>query len=126
MNKEVEQNKAVKGAKGRNKVISIAIKDKQALYMAYTPFVQDGGLFVPTKKDYNLGDEMFLLVKIIDEVEPVSISGKVIWITPPGALGNRPEGVGVQFTGDTAVKTKNLIESKLGASLSLGRGTHTM
>lgn len=126
MNKEVEQNKAVKGAKGRNKVISIAIKDKQALYMAYMPFVQDGGLFVPTKKDYNLGDEMFLLVKIIDEVEPVSISGKVIWITPPGALGNRPEGVGVQFTGDTAVKTKNLIESKLGASLSLGRGTHTM
>ena len=126
MNKEVEQNKTVKGAKGRNKVISIAIKDKQALYMAYMPFVQDGGLFVPTKKDYKLGDEMFLLVKIIDEVEPVSISGQVVWITPPGALGNRPEGVGVQFTGDTAVKTKNLIESKLGASLSLGRGTHTM
>ena len=126
MNKEVTPKKPAENGSSRNKVISIAIKDKQALYMAYMPFVQDGGLFVPTKKDYNLGDEMFLLVKIIDEVEPVSISGKVIWITPPGALGNRPEGVGVQFTGDTAVKTKNLIESKLGASLSLGRGTHTM
>lgn len=125
MNKEVTQEKNL-DSNARNKVISIAIKDKQALYMAYMPFVQDGGLFVPTKKEYNLGDEFFLLVKIIDEIEAVSISGKVIWITPAGALGNRPQGVGVQFTGDNAKKTRNLIESKLGASLSLGRATHTM
>jgi len=112
--------------KGRNSVISIAIKDKQALYMSYMPYVKNGGLFVPTKKDYNLGDEMFLLVKIMDEVEPVHISGKVIWVSPPGALGNRPQGVGVQFMGDDAKKTANLIESKLGASISLTRSTHTM
>jgi len=110
----------------RSSVISIAIKDKQALYMSYMPFVKNGGLFVPTKKDYNLGDEMFLLVKIIDEIEPVHISGKVIWISPPGALGNRPRGVGVQFMGDDAKATANLIETKLGASISLTRATHTM
>lgn len=126
MNKEVQKQISPEQIAGRNKVISIAIKDKQALYMAYMPFVKDGGLFVPTPKDYNLGDEMFLLVRIIDEIEPVSISGKVVWITPPGALGNRPQGVGVQFVGDNAQKTKNLIESKLGGSLSLGRATHTM
>jgi len=113
-------------AKERNAVISIAIKDKQALYMSYMPFVENGAIFVPTKKDYNLGDEMFLLVKIMDEIEPVHISGKIIWISPPGALGNRPQGVGVQFTGDTARATVNLIESKLGASVSLTRPTHTM
>ncbi|MFT5574459.1 MAG: type IV pilus assembly protein PilZ [Cryomorphaceae bacterium] len=112
--------------KERNAVISIAIKDKQALYMSYMPFVTNGGLFVPTQKDYKLGDEMFLLVKIIDEVEPVHISGKVIWVSPVGALGNRPRGVGVQFIGEGAHKTVNLIESKLGASISLTRATHTM
>lgn len=112
--------------KTRNAVISIAIKDKQALYMSYMPFVENGALFVPTKKDYNLGDEMFLLVKIMDEIDPVHISGNIIWISPPGALGNRPQGVGVQFTGDTAAATRNLIESKLGASISLTRSTHTM
>lgn len=112
--------------KTRNAVISIAIKDKQALYMSYMPFVENGGIFVPTKKDYNLGDEMFLLVKITDEADPVHISGNIIWISPPGALGNRPQGVGVQFTGDTAAATRNLIEGKLGASLSLTRGTHTL
>ena len=112
--------------KPRNSVISIAIKDKQALYMSYMPFIANGGLFVPTKKDYKLGDEMFLLVKIMDEQDPVQISGKVVWISPPGALGNRPVGVGIQFVGDDATKTKNLIEKKLGASVSLTRATHTM
>jgi len=112
--------------KGRNAVISIAIKDKQALYMSYMPFIENGGLFVPTKKEYNLGDDMFLLVKIMDEIEPVHIAGKVAWVSPPGALGNRPRGVGVQFTGDDAKKTVHLIEDKLGASASLTRATHTM
>lgn len=112
--------------KDRSSVISIAIKDKQALYMSYMPYVRNGGLFVPTKKDYNLGDEMFLLVQIMDEPEPLQISGEVVWISPPGALGNRPRGVGVQFTGETARKASGLIESKLGASISLTRSTHTM
>ena len=110
----------------RNPVISIAIKDKQALYMSYMPFIEGGGLFVPSGKDYNLGDEMFLLVHIMDEDEPVNISGRVVWITPKGALGNRPVGVGIQFSGDNAKEVSDLIESKLGASLSLTRGTHTM
>ena len=110
----------------RSSVISIAIKDKQALYMSYMPFVKDGGLFVPTKKDYNLGDEMFLLVKVMDEQEPIQISGKVVWVSPPGALGNRPRGVGVQFVGETAQKAANLIEGKLGGSITLTRATHTM
>lgn len=110
----------------RNAMISIAIKDKQALYMSYMPYVKNGGLFVPSKKDHNLGDELFLLVQIMDLEEPIHITGKVIWISPPGALGNRPRGVGVQFQGDDAKKTAELIEAKLGGSLSLTRPTHTM
>ena len=110
----------------RSSVISITIKDKQALYMSYMPFIKNGGLFVPTKKDYNLGDELCLLVRIMDEEEPMQISGKVVWVSPEGALGNKPRGIGLQFLGDTAKKTARLIESKLGASVSLTRGTHTM
>ena len=94
--------------------------------MSYMPFIKGGGLFVPTKKDYDLGDELFLLVKLVGEVDPLKISGKVIWISPPGALGNRPRGVGVQFVGDAARNASNMIEGKLGASVSLTRNTHTM
>ncbi len=122
----MNDQKAGAAGKPRNSVISIAIKDKQALYMSYMPFIQGGGLFVPTKNDHNLGDELFLLVTIMDEPEPTQISGKVVWISPPGALGGRPPGVGLQFTGDDAHHTVRLIESKLGASVSLTRATHTM
>ncbi|NNC98966.1 MAG: pilus assembly protein PilZ [Gammaproteobacteria bacterium] len=129
MNSKQGNNQAAGGDNGgreRSSVVSIAIKDKQALYMSYMPYVTNGGLFVPTKKDYNLGDEMFLLVKIMDEPDPLQISGKVVWISPPGALGSRPRGVGLQFIGDTAKKAMTLIENKLGASASLTRATHTM
>ena len=52
--------------KKRDQVISIAIKDKQALYMSYMPFIDGGGLFVPSKKEHELGDELFFLAKIMD------------------------------------------------------------
>ena len=110
----------------KGSVISIAIKDRQALYMAYMPFLKNGGIFIPTKKDFEMGKELFLLLQIIDEDEPIKIQGKIVWITPAGALGNRPQGVGVQFTGDNATDVVALIEKKLGATLSLTRATHTM
>lgn len=39
-------------------ILSLSIKDKAALYAAYMPFVKNGGLFIPTKKRYRLGDEV--------------------------------------------------------------------
>ena len=113
-------------SKDRSSVISMTIKDKQALFMAYMPAVTNGGLFVPTKRNYEMGDELFLLVRIIDEPEPVKISGHVVWVSPAGSTGNRPQGVGIQFSGDDAPQAKALIERRLGVSLSLDRKTHTM
>jgi type IV pilus assembly protein PilZ len=112
--------------RGRPSVISISIRDKQALYMAYMPFVVGGGLFVPTTRAFSLGDEVFLLVQLMGENEKNAIAGKVVWITPKGAQGNRPQGVGVQFTGAEHEVLKSRIENQLGASLNSKRPTHTM
>lgn len=116
----------VKPERDRSSVISIRIKDKQALYLSYMPYVQGGGLFVPTTKDFNLGDELFLLVKLMDEREPLKISAKIVWLNPIGTSENRPAGIGVQFLGESAKKATNLIEDKLGTALSSTRNTHTM
>ena len=40
---------------GRQGILSLAVRDKNALYAAYMPFIKNGGLFVPTKKSYTLG-----------------------------------------------------------------------
>ena len=48
----------VAGAGGaRQGILSLAIKDKAALYNAYMPYLKSGGIFVPTPKRYFLGDD---------------------------------------------------------------------
>ena len=81
----------------RNGILSLTIKDKSVLYAAYMPFVRNGGLFIPTAKSYKLGDEVFMLLNLMDEPEKIPVAGKVVWITPQGAQGNRVAGIGVQF-----------------------------
>ncbi len=110
---------------GRSGILSLSIKDKAALYSAYMPFVTNGGLFVATDKNYKLGEEIFLLLNIMDEPEKIPVAGKVVWVTPQGAQGNRSAGIGVQFSDqdDTARRT---IENHLAGSLQSDRPTHTM
>ena len=74
---------------GRNGILSLTIKDKSVLYAAYMPFIKNGGLFIPTSKQYQLGDEVFMLLKLMDEPEKIPVAGKVVWVTPKGAQGNK-------------------------------------
>ncbi len=110
---------------GRNGILSLTIKDKAVLYSAYMPFLSNGGLFVPTNKAYKIGDEVFMLLTLIDEPEKIPIAGKVVWVTPKGAQGNRTAGIGVQFSEqDAAANAK--IENHLAGALGSDRPTHTM
>ena len=115
------------GGMPRQGILSLAIKDKGALYNAYMPFVKSGGLFVPTNKRYNLGDEVFILLSLMEEKDRLPVAGKVIWITPPGSQGNRAAGIGVQFN-ETAdgEAAKSKIETILAGTLGAERLTHTM
>lgn len=115
------------GPGARQGILSLAIKDKSALYNAYMPFVKGGGVFVPTTKRYFIADEVFLLVTLLEDKERLPVAGKVIWVTPPGAQGNRVAGIGVQFA-DThegeAVRGK--IETLLAGILNSDKPTHSM
>jgi type IV pilus assembly protein PilZ len=111
---------------GRQRILSFVIKDKQALYASYMPFIKNGGLFIPTTKHYNLGDELFLLLQLMDEKERVPVAGKVIWVTPLGAEGNRQVGVGIQFSDQDKGDARRKIEQYLAGGLEAERPTHTM
>jgi type IV pilus assembly protein PilZ len=109
----------------RNGILSLTIKDKAVLYAAYMPFLEHGGLFIPTNKPYKLNDEVFMLLNLMDEPEKIPVAGKVVWVTPRGAQGNRAAGIGVQFNAqDDTANTK--IENYLAGSLESDRPTHTM
>ena len=107
-------------------VLSLAIKEKVALYAAYMPYVKGGGLFIPTNKPFKIGEEVFMLLSLIDDPMKLKVVGHVVWVTPAAQAG-RPQGVGVQFSDkDGGFEAKNKIEGLLGSALKSSRATHTM
>jgi type IV pilus assembly protein PilZ len=111
----------------RPSVLSLAIKEKAALYAAYMPFLKNGGVFVPTAKPYKLGDEIYLILALMDDPNKYPIAGKVAWITPAGANNNKAQGIGVHFPDDeTGTRARLRIEEILGAALRSSRATHTL
>ncbi len=113
-------------SKSKQGILSLNIKDKNALYAAYMPFLKNGGLFIPTTRQYELGDEVFMLLSLMEETERIAVAGKIVWITPKGAEGYRAAGVGVQFTDEDQGQTRSKIETHLAGALKSDRPTHTM
>lgn len=110
----------------RQGILSLSIKDKNALYAAYMPFIKNGGLFIPTKREYEMGEEVFMLLNLMEETERLPIAGKIIWKTPGGAEGYRAAGIGVQFSDQDGGTARNKIETYLAGALESDRSTHTM
>lgn len=107
-------------------ILSLAIKDKSSLYAAYMPFVKNGGLFIPTNKNYSIGDEVFMLLTLMEETEKLPVAGQIVWVTPAGAQGSRIAGIGVQFSNQDNGSVRNKIETYLAGALKSDRQTHTM
>ena len=107
-------------------MLSLSIKDKASLYASYMPYVKNGGLFIPTNKAYSLGDEVFMLLTLMEDGNRLPVAGKIIWITPMGAQGNRARGIGVQFAPQDKGQTRSKIETHLAGALKADRITHTM
>lgn len=111
----------------RPTVLSLAIKEKAALYAAYMPYLKNGGMFVPTQKPYKIGDEIYLILALMDDPNKYPIAGKVVWITPAGANHNKAQGIGVHFPDDdSGHRARQRIEEILGAALRSSRATHTL
>lgn len=111
----------------RPTVIQLSIKEKAALYAAYIPLFAEGGIFVPSARDYQLGMDVYVLLTLPDDPQRYPIAGKVAWITPAGAAGTRTQGIGIRFPADEKSKMlKARIEEILGAHLASDRVTQTL
>ncbi|MGE0801802.1 MAG: PilZ domain-containing protein [Lautropia sp.] len=113
-------------ASARPSVISLSIKEKGALYAAYMPFLQNGGLFVPTQRRVQLGDDLYVILTLLDDPAKIAISGKVAWITPAGTTG-RQQGVGIQFAkSEASNQARARIEDQIGPALKSSRPSNTV
>jgi type IV pilus assembly protein PilZ len=112
---------------GRPAVMQLTFREKGALYAAYMPMLTEGGLFVPTQREYRLGDDIYLLLSLPDDAQRFPVAGKVAWITPANASGGRTQGVGVRFPTDEKTRLLRLkIEEILGTTLQSSKPTQTL
>lgn len=112
----------------RKGILSLKISDQNTLYHAFMPFLKNGGLFIPTNKKYSLGEEVFLLLTLMDDPEKIPVAGNIAWVTPEGAQGNQAAGIGVHFSNvdDSGTVVRGKIESYLVERLKSDKATHTM
>ena len=105
----------------KKSMISVVMPDKASLYSAYMPFLLGGGLFISTEHGYELGDSVFIRLKLPGEPDPVPVACRVVWCT----LSEKSLfGIGLQFLDDDLVQGK--IESYLIGSLGSDKPTATM
>ncbi len=125
INTAIESEPPAKAA-ARPSVISLSIKEKGALYAAYMPFVEFGGLFVPTQRPAQLGDDLYVVLTLMDDPAKVAIPGKVVWVTPAGTTG-RQQGIGIQFSKtEASIQARSKIEDLLGSTLKSSRSSNTV
>lgn len=117
---------AAPGAPQRPNVLSLSIKDQAGLYGAYMPFLTHGGIFVPSNRPFRLGEQVFLVLSLLDRPQKYQIQGTVAWITPVGTPLKTP-GVGVHLPDDDNGRAlKRAVEELLGKTVESGRPTQTL
>lgn len=106
--------------------INCSFTNQKSLYLAYMPFIKGGGLFIRSNQNFALGMKVILFVNLMNEPEILKIEAKIVWLTPQGAQGNKPAGIGVQFMGNNSQYFCNKIETYLADMLKSIQATDTM
>lgn len=105
-------------------VLSYVINDPVELNLSYMPFINGGGLFVPTPRVFSLGEKVLIDLKLPGKTETSRIEGKIVWMTPANALHHVLPGIGIQFIGADALVIRNQIEANLDSSMEVGGYTY--
>lgn len=104
--------------------LNYAIKDLLELNLAYMPFIQNGGLFIPTAEHFQLGDLIYVELQLPTKNKNLSFEGKIVWLTPKNSLHHVVAGVGIQFIGDNAAAIRSQLEMLLDKSVEIGGYTY--
>jgi len=115
----------IAGGGMRHGILTLTIANVDELFACYMPFVKGGGLFVPTRKPFVMGDEVFLLLDLYDEADKIPLAGKVVWVTPAGVVTNRKQGIGIQLNAD-AQALVNRIDTLLAGYPKPDAVTHSL
>jgi type IV pilus assembly protein PilZ len=108
-------------------VFTLTIRSKSALYAAWMPLLRHGGIFLPSNRSHGLGEEILILLSLLDDPNKIPLQGNVAWINPAQSAGNRPQGIGVQLQdSEIGRELRKRVEGLLAGALQSSRPTHTL
>lgn len=108
-------------------VFTLVIRSKAALYAAWIPLLRGGGIFLPSNRAHALGEEVLVLLSLLDDPNKIPLQGYVAWINPAHSAGNRPQGIGVQLQDSEVGRAlRKKVEGLLAGALQSSRPTHTI
>ncbi|NKB62413.1 MAG: hypothetical protein GKR95_09885 [Gammaproteobacteria bacterium] len=95
--------------------ITLIYRNRNELKSAHLPFIDDGGLFIPTHESYTMGEVVLVKVDLPDNNEPLVLSARVVWKMPRDSQNGAPMGVGVNFPGSAGAALAHCINGLLNA-----------
>jgi len=105
-------------------ILNYVVNDPVELNLSFMPFINNGGLFIPTPKSFSLGDRVLIDLQLPGKKDSIKIEGKVVMVIPQNALHHVLPGVGLQFIGANAPAIRTEIESHLDKSMEVGGYTY--
>jgi type IV pilus assembly protein PilZ len=113
-------------SKSKLPIIPLRFKSQSQLYKSYMPWLKNGGLFIPTSKRFEMGQEVLMMVVLPEMREKIPAAGVVSWVCPKDVTGHNKPGVGVEFTDQDGAALRLRIEGMLTAQLKEGAPTYTL
>lgn len=101
------------------------ICDRASLQASYMPFIQGGALFIPSKQNVEMGEEVFVLATIPNQTQKIPLTGKVVWISFKQS-GMKPQGFAIQLTGEKGSYYRMEAEKFLAGSMLSDLPSFTM
>ena len=112
--------------KSKLPIIPLRFKSLNQLYKSYMPWLKNGGLFIPTSKRFEMGQEILMMVMLPDLREKFPAAGVVTWVCPANATGHNKPGVGVEFTDEEGMALRLRIDGMLTEQQKIGAPTYTL
>lgn len=113
-------------SKSKLPIVPLRFKNANQLYKSYMPWLKNGGLFVPTNKRFEMGQEVLLMVVLPETNDKLPAAGVVAWACPKDVTGHNKPGVGVEFIDEEGVALRLRIEGMLIEQMKTKAPTYTL
>ena len=96
---------------------SLVLEDSPSIAEAWIPFLAPGGLWVHTRREHALGDQVVLLAQLPDGVK-CSVEGKVAWIGAENRSGDARRRIGIALEGTEGSQLADRIRQLAGSEIT--------